>query len=99
MDSTTSATNTAVVKQPPTIVPIQVDVDKLLLDDLPLMAMFADQTPAGQLRMVQQMDAVMDMLDRVVVGGARGKGYPLRALGEIMTKINTSLQAETSAKN
>jgi hypothetical protein len=78
---------------------IRVDIDKLTLDDLPLLALFDDKSAAGQTELAHRMGDVLAMLDRAVIGGIIGKGYPLRTLGEIMAQISSEMQKAQNPKN
>lgn len=78
---------------------IRVDIDRLTLDDLPLLALFDDKSAAGQTELAHRMGDVLAMLDRAVIGGVIGKGYPLRTLGEIMAQISSEMQKAQNPKN
>jgi len=78
---------------------IRVDIDKLTLDDLPLLALFDDKSPDGQVELAHRIGDVLQMLDRCVIGGVIGKGYPLRTLGDIMAQISSEMQKAQNPKN
>jgi hypothetical protein len=63
------------------VVPIQVKTDELYVDDL--------EALSGE----HGAKALVDVLDRCVVGGVRGRKIPLRELRKIAAEINAQLMA------
>lgn len=62
---------------------IRVQVDDLTIDDL--------EALSGELG----TRALLDVLDRAVVGGVRGRGIPLRQVRDIAQQISAALLADT----
>lgn len=63
---------------------IQVDASKMYMDDLYFMMPNEDGNAT-------QMKGTLEMLERVVVGGIKGKKIPLLAMGDIFDKIKDAL--------
>ena len=59
---------------------IRIDLENCYIDDLETIVAMAG---SGKMPEPGTMKAFMDLLDRVVVGGVRGKGIPMTALGQI----------------
>jgi len=68
-------------------VEIRVDVDQLYLDDLEVLE-------GGQ-----GATALLDCLDRAVIGGVRGKKIPMRKLRDIAQSIRDELMSDLPNSN
>ncbi len=62
---------------------LRIEADRLTLDDLETL----DRAGAGDARWIE----VMDLLDRVIEGGARGKDIPLTQLPIIVERISEAV--------
>jgi len=67
---------------------VAVDLDQFELDDLEIL----DMSRVGGVTMREYLD----VLDRLVVGGVRGKGYRGTQLKALAEAINEAVKAETN---
>lgn len=67
---------------------IQIDISAMTIDDLDLMA--SDEM-AGESGNRGQVKAIIDLLDRIVIGGVRGRGIPLTDFGSILEKVQEAM--------
>jgi hypothetical protein len=78
-------------KQPETFV-LEIDLDELLLDDLEVLDMSKpEKLPGGTMRPVTSMSTVLDVLDRVVVGGVRNRGFKGSQLMEVIEQVQSAI--------
>lgn len=68
---------------------VVINPDALLLDDMPAMARLSELGSAGWAT-PPNVEAALDILDRVVVGGVRGRGFKM---GDFWLLINALIDA------
>lgn len=101
-DGTSQPTNPVM---PQMLVAIEVDAGRVEIGDLKVLALFealppnaTDEEIAQRKRdLVKNMPAMVDFLERVVVGGI--KGIPLTQLGEVMTAVNAAMARAMEGKS
>ena len=74
---------------------LEINLDELVLEDLEVLDMSkTEKLPGGQTRSVTSMHTILDTLDRIVVGGVRGKGYKGTQLMQILEQVQTAIFSE-----
>src|SRR5574341_1885506 len=82
----------ATVEQNGSELRIQVDLDNFELEDLEILDLSrVEKLPGGQVRPVTPMRIIIDLLDRVVVGGVRGKGYKAAQFWQIFNAVSEAV--------
>lgn len=81
---------------------VRIDVDRLELSDLPTLAMLGDLKGSNWFTR-ENTTEIIDLLDRVVAGGVRGRGYKISQLAEIaaavFAAVNEAANPETAEGN
>lgn len=73
---------------------IEIDLDKFELEDLEVLDMSrVEMLPNGTVRPVTSMRVIIDVLDRLVVGGVRGKGYKGTQFWDIFRAVSDAIGA------
>ena len=73
---------------------LQIDLDKFELEDLEVLDLSRIEVlPDGTIRPVTPMRIIIDVLDRLVVGGVRGKGYKGTQFWEIFRAVSDAIGA------
>jgi hypothetical protein len=70
---------------------IEIDLEQLFIDDLELIGDLATGQVAGK--------ALLDLLDRVVVGGVRGRGWRFTQLREIGAALTAAMNDAANPGN
>lgn len=78
---------------------IEVDPDALTIDDLPVLVGVGEFAEGGFTR--PRLEELLDVLDRVVIGGVRGQGYRISDFSAIVAGVMDAINAPgtDAAKN
>jgi hypothetical protein len=75
-------------------VKLEINLDAFTMDDWEVLDFSKTSfLPDGTPRNGVPMSEMLDTLDRLIVGGVRGKGYSGELLGEMIKQVNEALQA------
>lgn len=77
--------------QHPDVLDVVIDIDQLEIDDLPTIALL-NELGSQEMFTSANTDRIIDMLDRAVVGGVRGRHYRLVDLHEIVAALTATFK-------